>query len=259
MRLKASPPPPTAKAANGISPATSSPAQSNPPRITFFFDIDNCLYPRSKAVYSLMQELIDAYFQTHLSLSPADAESLHKKYYTEYGLAIEGLVRHHKVDALEYNRLVDDALPLDGIIEEDKELRRLLEDLDTSKVRPWLLTNAHVTHGMRVVQLLGLDGIFEGITYCDYAQERLLCKPHAEMFEKAETEAGVSGVQECYFVDDSALNCKAAQERGWTTVHKIEPEDSEPKAKPAKYCVRHLSELRELFPQFFKSTGSSGD
>jgi len=125
---------------------------------------------------------------------------LHKKYYTDYGLAIEGLVRHHKVDALEYNRKVDDALPLDGVITEDPQLRRLLEDLDRNKVRLWLFTNAHITHGKRIVRLLGIEDLFEGITYCDYSKETLICKPRREMFDKAEAEASVGSAQDCFFV-----------------------------------------------------------
>lgn len=142
----------------------------------------------------------DAYFITHLALSKADAQMLHQKYYKEYGLAIEGLVRHHKVDPLEYNRKVDDALPLDEIITPDPTLRRLLEDIDRTKVKPWLFTNAYITHGNRVVKLLGVEDLFEGITYCDYGQKTLICKPHAEMYEKAETEAGAESVERCYFV-----------------------------------------------------------
>ena len=127
---------------------------------------------------------------------------LHQKYYKEYGLAIEGLVRHHNIDALEYNRLVDDALPLDDIIHPDPELRELLEGIDTSKVKLWLFTNAHVTHGRRVVRLLGIDDLFEGITYCDYAQKRLVCKPHEDMFAKAEREAEIAPARNCFFIGE---------------------------------------------------------
>lgn len=125
---------------------------------------------------------------------------LHQKYYKEYGLAIEGLTRHHKIDPLSFNREVDDALPLDEILKPDPKLRAFLQDLDTTKVKPWLLTNAYVTHGKRVVKLLGVDDLFEGITYCDYGQERLICKPADEMWEKAEKEAGAKSIDDCYFV-----------------------------------------------------------
>ncbi|KAJ8604868.1 hypothetical protein MRB53_041644 [Persea americana] len=140
----------------------------------FFFDIDNCA--RALA------------FTTDLTRA------------ADYGLAIEGLVRHHKVDPLEYNSKVDDALPLEEVIAPDPALRRLLEDLDTSKVRPWLFTNAYITHGKRVVALLGVSDLFQGITYCDYGAESFVCKPHRAMFAKAQKEAGCNDPARCFFV-----------------------------------------------------------
>ena len=115
-------------------------------------------------------------------------------------------MRHHKVDPLEYNSRVDDALPLEDIIQPDPTLRQLLADLDTTKVKPWLFTNAYITHGKRVVRLLGVDHLFEGITYCDYGAERLLCKPHADMYSKAQREAGAASPYDCYFVGQPAFN-----------------------------------------------------
>lgn len=220
----------------------------------FFFDIDNCLYPKSTNIQPMMSDLIDRYFETHLSLSQRDANELHLKYYREYGLAIEGLVRHHKVDALDYNRKVDDALPLEDVIKPNPELRKLLEDIDLSKIRLWLFTNAYITHGKRVVKLLGVDDLFEGITYCDYGSDKFYCKPHAEMFDKAMQEAGIKTNTQCYFVDDSYINTKAAHARGWNTAHLLDPTDPAPPHQAAKYEIRSLQELRNIFPQFFKGS-----
>lgn len=147
-----------------------------------------------------MTRLIDDYFVKHLELTQEDAFKLHQEYYQTYGLAIEGLVRHHKIDPLEYNRQVDDALPLDDIIEPDPLLRKLLEDMDKTKVKLWLFTNAYSNHGQRVVKLLKVEDMFEGMTFCDYAQEPMICKPYPEMFAKAMKEAGIDEVKDCYFV-----------------------------------------------------------
>lgn len=223
----------------------------------FFFDIDNCLYPKSTKVAHMMSELIDKYFQTHLSLSQEEANRLHFRYYKEYGLAIEGLVRHHKVDALEYNQKVDDALPLEDVIKPNPTLRKLLQDIDRSKVRLWLFTNAYITHGKRVIKLLEVEDQFEGITYCDYGSENFFCKPHKDMFVKAMREAGVKSVEKCYFVDDSHLNCKAAQALGWTAAHLLDETDPEPEQKASQYQIRSLEELRTIFPQFFKASPPS--
>jgi pyrimidine and pyridine-specific 5'-nucleotidase len=151
-------------------------------------------------VHDHMSELIDKYFMKHLSLDRSEAFRLHQEYYKTYGLAIEGLVRHHEIDPLEYNKQVDDALPLEEIIFPDPELRKLLMDIDRTKVKLWLFTNAYVTHGRRVVKILGVEDVFDGMTYCDYGAERLLCKPSKQMYEKAMREADIKDWDHCYFV-----------------------------------------------------------
>ena len=143
---------------------------------------------------------IDEYFARHLEISYEDAVKLHQEYYTNYGLAIEGLVRHHKIDPLEYNAQVDDALPLEGVIVPNPELREILEDIDKSKVTMWLFTNAYVNHAKRVIRLLDIENLFEGLTYCNYDEQPLLCKPHPDMYKKAMREAGVERPEDCFFV-----------------------------------------------------------
>jgi pyrimidine and pyridine-specific 5'-nucleotidase len=220
-----------------------------------------------------MADLIDKYFANHLSLPWDDAVRLHKEYYQNYGLAIEGLVRHHQIDPLEYNAKVDDALPLEGIIKPNQQLKDLLADIDRSKVKLWLFTNAYVNHAKRVIRLLELEDVFEGITYCDYSAMPLVCKPHPEAFAKAMRQAGVDKVEDCFFVgmshstdpgfptmmkltwlDDNYSNCKKAQEIGWATAHLVEEGVKIPRTPASKHQIKSLLELRDTFPQVFKST-----
>jgi len=206
-----------------------------------------------------MQRLINNYFVTHLELSKEDAWHLHQQYYKDYGLAIEGLARFHKIDPLDFNREVDDALPLDDILSPDPDLRSILESFDTTKVKLWLFTNAHITHGRRVVRLLEVDDLFEGITYCDYAAAKLIPKPLPEMFEKAEREAGVSRAHDCFFVDDSHANCVGAHAKGWHSVHLVESGVGDPLQRASDHQISHLRELLNLFPQFLKDSKSNAN
>lgn len=159
-----------------------------------------------------MADLIDKYFQKHLDLPQEEATRLHSEYYQTYGLAIEGLVRHHEIDPLEYNSKVDDALPLEGLITPRPELKQLLEDIDRTKVRLWLFTNAYVNHAKRVVHLLGIEDKFEGVTYCDYSSVPFVCKPHKDAYVKAMEEAGVETWEDCYFVGTLMKRTGAAVE-----------------------------------------------
>lgn len=54
-----------------------------------------------------------------------------------------------------------------------------------------------------MVRLLGIEDLFDGITYCDYGAGKLLCKPTPAMYEKAMREAGVTDLNDCYFVGKS--------------------------------------------------------
>ena len=140
------------------------------------------------------------FISKHLALDSQEATVLQERYYNDYGLALEGLTRHHKIDPMVFNHEVDDALPLDSILRPSPTLRALLLRLDRSKVKPWLLTNAYISHAARVLKLLGIDDLFEGITYCDYGSLPLVCKPSQAMYIKAEKDAGAPGPEQCYFV-----------------------------------------------------------
>lgn len=149
-----------------------------------------------------MADRINAYFEQHLNLPREEAVRLHSQYYQNYGLAIAGLIRHHKIDPLDFNAKVDDALPLEGVIRPRLGLKKMLADIDRSKVKLWLFTNAYVNHARRVVRLLGVEEYFDGVTYCDYASEPFVCKPDQDMYTKAMREAGVERGKDCFFVGE---------------------------------------------------------
>ncbi|KAH6626154.1 HAD-like domain-containing protein [Chaetomium sp. MPI-SDFR-AT-0129] len=225
-------------------------------RPVFFFDIDNCLYSRSQKVHEITTMLNHTFIKNALSLDDDATRELHQKYRNEYSLILQGLAQNHGIDPLVYNSHVDDALPLEELLVPDPELCQMLRDIDKTKVKLWLLTNAYVNHGRRVVRLLGIEEHFEGLTYCDYAAEPIHCKPHVEMFNIAMREAGVGDVRACHFVDDSAGHCFSAEKFGWTAVHLLEDDAQPPEVDVCKYRIARLVELRNLFPHFFIGHGT---
>ena len=108
-------------------------------------------------------------------------------YYKTYGLAIEGLVRNHRVDALDYNSKVDDALDLHSVLRYDSDLRKTLIAIKESSKFDyfWLVTNAYKNHALRVISFLGIGDLFDGLTYCDYSKDPIICKPMPEYFTTA--------------------------------------------------------------------------
>lgn len=220
------------------------------PKAVFFFDVDNTLYSKSLGIDEIMRKYIREYIINSLHLDDESAEMLHEHYYKDYGLAIEGLVRFNHVDAMDYNENVDNKLPLEQILHINPELRAALARFDKSKVRLWLFTNAYRTHAERVVKLLGVEDMFEGITFCDYRKRPLICKPMREMFEKAMSEAGVSDPNLCYYVDDSELNIVHAKEIGWNkSIHLVEVNEPKGTNEKGDGVIRSLVDLPDLVPE----------
>lgn len=202
-------------------------------RKIFLFDIDNCLYGRSTKIHDMMQVKIHQYFMEELLLNDKDAHELHINYYKTYGLALEGLVRNHRVDALDYNSKVDDLLDLALVLSYNPALRSMLQQIKESGEFDmfWLVTNAYKNHALRVVSFLGLGDLFDGLTYCDYSLCPIVCKPMRQFFDRCLTEVGVDPgneeqKKELYFVDDSELNVKASHDLGFGHVfHFVEMDD----------------------------------
>lgn len=202
-----------------INPNILSNSDKSPCSKVFLFDIDNCLYSKKLNIHMLMQIFIRKYFQYILNLDSYDiAKKLNEKYYKQYGLAIKGLINEHpdlKIDPVEYNNFVDDALPLHDIITPDLELRAALIKIKESKKfdKMWLYTNAYKTHAIRCIVLLGIADLFDGLTFCDYKMvQDMSCKPDVSSYSKMAEDVSLEGeslsekLKECYFIDDSLRN-----------------------------------------------------
>ncbi|CDR87317.1 related to pyrimidine 5-nucleotidase [Sporisorium scitamineum] len=197
-----------------------------------WLDIDNTLYKRSTKIADLMAERIRAYFHG-MGLSEQDAKTLHTTYYKTYGLAIRGLVKHHQIDPLDYDRKCDASLPLEDILRPDHQIKQLLSDIDRTRVRVFALTNAYKYHAGRVLRLLDLADQVEGIVYCDYAVPDFACKPELDYYRAALIVVQATPETRNYFVDDSSPNIVAAKELGWhSCIYFREEDDPSPPQPP---------------------------
>src|SRR5258707_3224780 len=80
----------------------------------WIFDLDNCLYPASSELFSLIDERMGAYIQRLLGCSPDEAKVVQKSHFHEHGTTLAGLMKHHEVDPHEFLDDVHD-IPLDRI------------------------------------------------------------------------------------------------------------------------------------------------
>ncbi|ORY03523.1 pyrimidine 5'-nucleotidase [Basidiobolus meristosporus CBS 931.73] len=224
-----------------VNTATSKLTEAQP---VFFFDVDNCLYPQSSGIANMMKERIYEYGMA-VGISQDEVEHLCERYYLDYGLAVRGLIKHHEIDPVEYDKKVDGGLPLEDILEPNLELRQMLQSLDMKK---WVFTNAGLPHAQRVLRILGIEDQFDGITYCDYCEPDFPSKPDAPMYHRAMMQAGATDPKLCYLVDDSAANVNTAQELGWTAIHVTDhPELSQ----TGHHQIHKVTDLPKVLPHLW--------
>ncbi|KAF9341320.1 hypothetical protein BGZ91_009497 [Linnemannia elongata] len=197
----------------------------------FFFDIDNCLYPKTSGIQHLVKARIEQYFRDS-GISHRDVERLAHRYYVDYGLAIRGLIEKHP------DNKVDGGLPLEKLLTPNPKLRAMIESME---------------HARRVIRILELEGLFHGMTFCNYLEPQFVCKPDRKSFTKAMREAGVRDQDSslCFFADDSAPNVDMAVKMGWTAVHVMDKFKDLPSTS-GQYQIESLVDLPTVLPQFWR-------
>jgi hypothetical protein len=87
---------------------------------------------------------------TSIILPTASLSAVSRATTTSVQSVIRSRVRHllmrssALIDPLDFDAKCDGSLPLESILKPDPSLRKLLQDIDRTKVRVWALTNAYV-------------------------------------------------------------------------------------------------------------------
>ena len=179
---------------------------------TFFFDLDETLYPSSSGLWIAIRERINTYMLERLGFPPEQIGVLREQLFHEYGTTLRGLQINYAVDADEYLAFVHD-VPLESHLQPDPELRGVIEALP---VRKYIFTNADCAHAARVLKALDLDGLWDGcIDVHDIAP---YSKPMPESFSLALKAAGSPDPHTCVLLDDQARITRAARNLGMFTI-----------------------------------------
>ncbi|MBE3040182.1 MAG: pyrimidine 5'-nucleotidase [Chloroflexi bacterium] len=179
---------------------------------TFFFDLDETLYPTSSGLWSAIRERINAYMYERMGFPPEQIEVLREQFFREYGTTLRGLQANYTVDMDEYLAFVHN-VPLEAHLHPDPELHRVIEALPARK---FIFTNADSLHANRVLDVLGLQGLFDGIL--DVHTLAPYCKPMPESFEMALQAAGSPDPRTCALLDDQARITRAARSLGFYSI-----------------------------------------
>ena len=176
----------------------------------WIFDLDNCLYPASAGLFSLIDERMGAYIERLLGCDPAEAKRVQKAHFHEHGTTLAGLMKEHRIDPHEFLEDVHD-IPLDRI-GRDERLGRALGRLPGRK---FVFTNGDAPYARRVLEAIGVHGQFDELH--DIHASELRPKPDPHGYELLCERFGIDPTH-ALLVDDMAQNLKPAKQLGMTTV-----------------------------------------
>lgn len=175
------------------------------------FDLDNTLYSAEQDLCDQVSARIKRYMIEVAGIPLDQVDDLRHSYWKRYGLTMQGLMRHHGVNPEEYLSYVHD-VDIASIIRPDPELCRALRSLP---LRRAIFTNSTTDHSERVLNALGLDGVFEEIFDIRVADYRP--KPYPEPYHAVLDRLGIAA-SGCIMVEDSPDNLKTAKQLGMGTI-----------------------------------------
>jgi pyrimidine 5'-nucleotidase len=176
---------------------------------TIFFDLDDTLYPAKSGLWSAIKDRINLYMNERLGIPADQVSALRHEYFEQYGTTLLGLCANYSL--LDVRGFLDFVhnLPLRDYIQPVPELRPVLEALPARK---FIFTNGDAQHAQRVLNVLELDGCFDGIL--DILDMWPHCKPMPASFEMVFRLAGETHPQHCAMIDDLPRNTHAARQHG---------------------------------------------
>jgi putative hydrolase of the HAD superfamily len=176
----------------------------------WIFDLDNCLYPASSGLFSLIDERMTAYIQRLLDCDPEEAHRVQKDHFHTHGTTLAGLMQSLEVDPHHFLEDVHD-IPLDRI----ERNERLAAALARLPGRRFVFTNGDSPYARRVLEAIGLHERFDDLHDIHASSYRPKPDPHGYelMCERFGIDPG-----RALLVDDMAQNLKPAKVLGMTTV-----------------------------------------
>ena len=219
---------------------------------TLYIDCDDTMYRNDWKVAKMITDNIEEYVTKKLKLPEGKAYELYKKHGTALrGLQQEKLVEFDEDDFLEKVHHLPEAK---RYIQPDPKLKAVLNAIRVDK---WVFTASVSEHARRCMDLLGVTSCFQN-PVIDVRATQFYTKHDERAYALAERLAGQRDPRNCYIVDDSWSNIRAAKNRGWNTalvgLKSRDGKDARTHCKAADHIVADLKNLPDVWPHLFASS-----
>ena len=224
------------------------------PTPIWLFDLDNTLHNASHAIFPAINVKMNVYIQRLLAQRglPSDdsvVNALRYDYWQRYGTTMQGMVRHHQVNAAEFLHETHAIDELASMVRAERGLLRLLRRLPGHKI---LLTNAPRRYAHELMRQLGLHRDFRQQISVEMMRVHghMRPKPSRQFLRKLLAKERVRASR-CVLVEDTLANLKAAKAVGMRTVWITQflPDQSALVSRPSYVDVK-VKSVRRLAGNF---------
>ena len=179
---------------------------------TFFFDLDNTLYPHTARVTEALEEKMNAYVAEIAQLDTLDAAKMRQGYFERYGTTLRGLQLHHAVNTEAYLARVHD-IQIEALVTRNQLLCDLMQPILNQST---VFTNSPREHAIRVLTALGFQD--QQWSIVDIRATDFQPKPQLAAYEAALRAAHAEPASSVLF-EDTLVNLKTAKAIGMQTVY----------------------------------------
>ncbi|TRD21741.1 pyrimidine 5'-nucleotidase [Palleronia caenipelagi] len=207
---------------------------------TWIFDLDHTLYPHDAELLVRIGARMTDWMCRELRLDRPEADRLRYQYWQTHGTTLSGLMVEHDVAPEAFLAEVHD-VPLDGI-GPDPALAARIRALPGRRI---VHTNSTSSYAYRVLDVLGLDRVFDAVYGID--QTGFYSKPHP-IAHDAVTGLDGHAAETAVMFEDTADNLRVPHARGMRTVL-VAPEPA-----VAPHVHHHTDDLAGFLSQIVDPT-----
>lgn len=175
------------------------------------FDLDNTLYPPDRQLFSLIDVRINRYMCEVVGIPTHEVDGLRRSYWKQYGVTLQGLIRHYDINPEDYLSYVHDVDIL-SCLAPAPQLRQTLAGLSQRRM---IFTNGSICHANRVLSALGIADLFEEVF--DIRIAGYQPKPFPEPYRAVLDFLGAAA-EHCVMVEDARENLHTAKQLGMATI-----------------------------------------
>ena len=216
------------------------------PSRVWLFDLDDTLHDASSASMGELHVSMSRYIEENLGISKCESDALRRQYWQRYGATLLGLVRHHGVKPAHF---LHHTHLLPGLEARVRGHAADIAALKRLRGRKFILTNAPFAYAQRVLGVLGIGHLFDGVLAIEdmHMFGDLRPTPDARMLRWVAARLGVAPSQ-CVLVEDTLVHQKAARRVGMGTVwmQRWLPARVLRRRRRPAYVDRRVSRLRDL-------------